>query len=127
MPVILDTCALIWLAEGSSRFSRAARKRIEESPLLYAPAISGFEIAHKMYEGGLELSAPPDEWFARLITKYGLTELPLDLRTCFRAAALPNIHRDPCDRFIIAAAKIHACEVVTSDERFAEYGVTTLI
>ena len=53
--------------------------------------------------------------------------LPLDLATCLRAAGLPRIHNDPVDRFIIAAAKIYDCAVVTSDERFAEYGIPTLI
>lgn len=70
---------------------------------------------------------PPAEWFERLIEEHGLTELPLDLKTCLRAAGLPRIHDDPIDRFIIAAAKILHCEVVTSDARFAEYGISTII
>jgi hypothetical protein len=30
-------------------------------------------------------------------------------------------------RFIIAAAKIHGCPVVTSDERFSHYGIKTIL
>jgi len=37
------------------------------------------------------------------------------------------VHADPCDRFIIATALIHEFPVVTTDERFAAYGVDTII
>jgi PIN domain nuclease of toxin-antitoxin system len=47
--------------------------------------------------------------------------------TGVRAAGLPMIHADAVDRFIIAAAKNLQCEVVTSDARFPEYGIATII
>ena len=125
--MILDTCALIWLAEGGKKITRPTFRKLETAPFLYAPVLSAFEIARKSYDGGLVLATPPEEWFARLVDKYGLAVLPLDLQTCLRAAGLPRIHDDPVDRFIIAAAKNLDCEVVTSDSRFAEYGVTTLL
>jgi len=43
-----------------------------------------------------------------------------------KAAGLPPVHADLCDRFIIATALIHKLPVVTSDERFAGYGVETI-
>jgi PIN domain nuclease of toxin-antitoxin system len=48
------------------------------------------------------------------------------LDVCIAAAQLPPIHDDPCDRFIIAAAKTSDLAVVTADERFEEYGLTVL-
>lgn len=125
--MILDTCAVLWLAEGNRKISGSTRRKLEESAVLYLPAISGLEIARKVYDGRLQLPLPPGEWFRQVIQEYGLTELPIDLSISLRAAGLPHLHDDPVDRLIIAAAMIHACEVVTSDERFAAYGVTTLI
>jgi len=125
--VILDTCALLWLAEGSRKISRATYRRLQESPVLLVPSVTGFEVARKVYDGELDLPLPPDEWFDQVIREHGLTELPLDVKTAIRSAGLPMIHADPIDRFIIAAAKIRECEVVTSDERYPEYGITTLI
>jgi PIN domain nuclease of toxin-antitoxin system len=127
VPVILDTCALLWLAEGSPRISRLTRRKMQESNVLYVPAVSGLEIARKVYQGRLHLPLPPADWFGQMIQEHGLTELPVDLKICLHAAGLPHIHDDPVDRLIIAAAKIYQCEVVTSDERFAEYGIPTLI
>ena len=126
VPVILDTCALLWLASGSKKLSRSALKEINEASAVYVSAISGFEIALKVGTGKLELSHPVEEWFKQVAEHHGLTILPLDLEVCIAAAKLPPIHDDPFDRFIIATAKLNDLTVVTADEQFEEYGVTVL-
>ena len=124
--MILDTCALLWLASGSKKLSRSTLKEINEAAAVYVSAISGFEIAIKSGKGKLELPDSPQAWFDQIIGHHGLTVLPLQLNVCIAAAQLPRIHDDPCDRFIIAAAKLNNLPVVTADERFAEYGVKVL-
>ena len=124
--MILDTCALLWLASGNKKLSRAALKEINAVPAVYVSAISGFEISLKTRTGKLELSHPIEEWFGRVMEHHGLTILPLGLDVCIAAAKLPPIHDDPFDRFIIAAAKLHDLTVVTTDEQFEKYGVTVL-
>ena len=124
--MILDTCALLWLASGDKKLSRAALKEIDEAPAVYVSAISGFEIATKVARGKLKLPSPPQEWFERVVEHHGLTVLPLELNICITAAQLPPIHDDPCDRFIIAAAKLHDLTVVTADEQFEKYRVKVI-
>ena len=124
--MILDTCALLWLASGDKKLSRAALKEINEAPAVYVSAISGFEIAIKAAKGTLQLPNPPQEWLDKVIEHHGLAVLPLELNVCMAAAQLPPIHADPCDRFIIAAAKLHDLTVVTTDEQFEKYGVTVI-
>ncbi len=74
----------------------------------------------------MKLPHPPQEWFEKVVEHHGLAVLPLESGVCIVAAQLPPIHDDPCDRFIIAAAKLHDLTVVTTDERFEKYGVTTI-
>ncbi len=124
--MILDTCALLWLASGDRKLSRAALKEINAAPAVYVSAISGFEISLKTSGGSLELSHPVEAWFAQVTEHHGLTVLPLELDACIAAAQLPPIHDDPFDRFIIAAAKLHDLTVVTRDEQFEKYGVTVI-
>ena len=124
--MILDTCALLWLASGSKKLSRSTLKEINEASAVYVSAISGFEISLKTGAGKLELSHPVEEWFKRVTEHHGLTVLPLDLEVCIAAAKLPPIHDDPFDRFIIATAKLNDLTVMTADERFEEYGLTVL-
>jgi PIN domain nuclease of toxin-antitoxin system len=124
--MLLDTCALLWLAEGE-RISRRVLKQIEAAPTLCISAISAFEVALKVYGGKLTLPDPATIWIEDAIAHHGISVIPLDLNICVKAAGLPPVHADPCDRFIIATALIHDFAVVTTDERFAAYGVETII
>src|ERR1700722_16160723 len=124
--MILDTFALLWLASGSKKLSRATLKEINESAAVYVSAVSGFEIAIKEAKGKLKLPQPPQEWFEKAVEHHGLTVLALELNVCITAARLPAIHDDPCDRFIIATAKLNGLQVVTADGRFEEYGLKVL-
>ena len=124
--MILDTCALLWLASGDKKLSRAALKEINAAAAVYVSAISGFEISLKTSAGRLELSHPVETWFEQVTEHHGLTVLPLELDAGIAAAQLPAIHDDPFDRFIIAAANLHDLTVVTRDEQFEKYGVPVI-
>lgn len=121
--MLLDTCALLWLVEGGRKFSRPAFKQIGESSALCISAITGFEIALKIHGGKLALSDPASIWMEDVVEHYGISVLPLDLQICLKAAALPPIHTDPFDRFILATALLNDWPIVTADSRFAKYGV----
>ena len=77
--MILDTCALLWLASGDKKLSRAALREINAAAAVYVSAISGFEIAIKAAPGKLKLPHPPQEWFEKVVEHHGLAVLPLDL------------------------------------------------
>ncbi len=121
--MILDTCTLLFLASGDARLSRAARGRLRDAPARWFCAISAYEVALKYQNAKLQLPLPPARWMEALAHRYVLTEVPLDAALCCAAAALPQHHRDPFDRFIIAAARRLGCAVVTVDPIFAAYGV----
>lgn len=125
--LLLDTCALLWLGGAPERFSRATRKAIETAQLLYVSPVSLWEVAFKCQIGKLRLSLTPEDWFETLKGDYGLTVVPLGESVMLRAAQLPLIHRDPADRFIISLALLRGLTVVTGDERFAKYGVRTIV
>ncbi|PYS52728.1 MAG: PIN domain nuclease [Acidobacteria bacterium] len=124
--MILDTCALLWLAAGNKKLSAAALQKINQSPAVYVSAISGFEVAIKVAKRKLKLPLRPQAWFDRVIEHHDLTLLPLTLDVCIAGVQLPPFHDDPCDRFIIAAAKLNDLTVVTADDRFGKYGVRTI-
>ena len=124
--VLCDTCALIWLATGDAKLSRVARNVIRDAELLYFSSISIWEIARKVKAGELEIPVSPTLFADMIVKQYGMKELPLDNAIMLRASALPEIHKDPADRFIIATALLTDCVVVTGDHRFQEYGVETI-
>ncbi|HUC85073.1 MAG TPA: type II toxin-antitoxin system VapC family toxin [Candidatus Acidoferrales bacterium] len=123
--MLLDTCALLWLVEGE-RIRRPVLKLMEAAPSLCLSAISAFEVAFQVHSGKLILSDPVMVWLNAAAAHHGISIVPLDLDICVKAAGLPPMHSDPCDRFIIATALLRDLPVVTADERFAAYGVQTI-
>jgi len=47
--------------------------------------------------------------------------LPLTPSIAAKSAALPDIHRDPIDRVIVATAIEHGAELVSKDELVGRY------
>lgn len=124
--MILDTCALLWLAQGGGELSAVALAQIEATPIVHVLAISGFEVALKYRQNKLTLPYAPAKWFSMAMEHHQLSEYPISMTIAIRAAQLPPLHRDPCDRFIIAAALENHWPVITTDSQIAAYGVTII-
>ena len=54
------------------------------------------------------------------------TALGIELAHLLRVADLPDHHRDPFDRMIIAQAQILDIPIITADARFNDYDVTVI-
>ena len=124
--VLLDTCAIIRLASGAGELSKAAMDEIARAPLAYVSPISLWEIALKVKSGNLVITGEPETFFKDVVENYDLTVLPLSLEVMAKSVNLPEIHKDPADRFIIASALLNGLSVVTTDHRFPEYGVDVI-
>jgi PIN domain nuclease of toxin-antitoxin system len=126
MMILLDTCALLWLVNGGGKLTQTALEEIDRAPEVYISAISGFEISLKYHKGKLGLPLKPREWFNMAVEHHELSVISLDVETCMASTELPSIHQDPCDRFIIATAKLYKLPIVTADPRFQTYGVDVI-
>lgn len=125
--MLLDTCALLWLAHDQKKISSEALALIDESPVVYVSSVSAFEIGLKHKTGKLDLPVSPKSWFQKIIKHHHVEVIDLDWDICIKATELPDIHKDPCDRFIIATALIKQLPVITADKRFEAYGVQVYI
>ena len=123
MSLLLDTCAVIWLACEPERLSDAARKRLVD-PLegVHVSAITAGELACLVFKGRLELPVHWRTWFQRAIAANGWTVLPIDLQTVEEAYSLPgDFHADPADRILVATARLKQFTLVTGDQRLLDY------
>lgn len=125
MNYLLDTCALLWLGMGGGDLSPEAKRRIEMAANLFHSSISAWELARLVKEGKIEIGAEPDVFLSDLADQYGLVSIPPTDEIAIRAAQLPDFHKDPADRIIIATALAQNLPVVTGDGRFPQYGVRT--
>lgn len=123
--VLLDTCAVLALANGELSVEAAATLR--RATGAFVSVVTPWELAIKVARGKLALTAPTCEWFVAMVDRYDLQEVPLDARLACSAAALPPLHRDPFDRVIVALAQTHALTILTSDEDIRKYPGVSIV
>jgi len=123
--IVLDTQAWLWWTHDPSRLSRRARAAIEKAERtdgLRVSVISVWEIAVKTALGKLELHREIDEWFRQASSYPSLIVEPVSAADAIASTRLPGrFHKDPADRIIIALARRHGVELVTSDKLIRAY------
>jgi PIN domain nuclease of toxin-antitoxin system len=121
--ILLDTHAWLWWIQGQSLdMPPAVREFINNSPEPVAVAsVSCLEVAWLAKKGRIFLPVPVEDFFTQAIDGAGLSLLALTPRIAARSAALPDIHRDPIDRVLIATALENDAIFVTKDEVIARY------
>lgn len=125
IPLLLDTCALIWLAE-EARLEKKARDEIakatEQGHPIYVSPISGWEIGLLIAGGRLKLPMAPDAWFERALSRPQLRTGELSLGILLASSFLPgDPPRDPADRILAATAREKGFRLMTRDKRLLEY------
>lgn len=125
--LLLDTHVFLWLVDRQADLSAKAVRAIGQNPgRIFISSITGFEIAVKAERGALELPLPPIAWTRTALARHGIDEIPVTCEIGALAASLPKIHRDPCDRIIIATAQLRNLTLWTKDATIAKYpDVTT--
>jgi PIN domain nuclease of toxin-antitoxin system len=120
--ILLDTCALIWLNDDRTKFSRYIMEKLERNAdALAVSPISFMEIGIKERRKGFHLPCPLETWSDKICELYSLTVIPVSKKIAIEAAVLPEIHKDPFDRIIIATAVINKMDIITADKVFQEY------
>lgn len=124
MRVLIDSHALIWAVDEPSQLSPVASAALQDPAndrLLSAATV--WEIAIKVGLKKLVLVSPFRQWMNQAIGDLALLMLPITVEYADVQAGLPNHHRDPFDRLIIAQALTEGIPVVSSDPAFDAYGV----
>jgi len=125
--VLLDTQVWLWMLAAPERLSRKSRALVVSADNeLVLSAASTWEIAIKYGLGKLQLPEPPGEYIPRLMTRTGITPLPVHHRHALHVATLPARHRDPFDRLLVAQAQLEQLPILTADRVFRRYDVETL-
>lgn len=124
-PVLLDTCAAIWLMSGAplSSTSRAAiRSARGASQGVYVSAITAWEIGVLAAKARLHLTLSPEVWFQTLLALPGIRLAELTPKALIASTALPGSPpADPADRIIVATARLHGYRVITRDSKLLSY------
>jgi PIN domain nuclease of toxin-antitoxin system len=118
--LLLDTCAMLWLAEGIE-LTADARKAATDGRLNVSP-ISVWEIANLVRKNRIVLAMPVAKWFRQTmdIMTAAMSELTVEIlaTSCELPGSPPN---DPADRILIATAREASMVLMTRDKQILAY------
>jgi len=121
--LLLDTNVLLWWMEGSPRLTSEVRDAIADPRnLAYVSAVTAWEIVIKRAIGKLEI---PENW-SEIVVAESFRRLAVTWEHSLHVASLPDLHRDPFDRLLIAQAHVEGLVLVTGDDIVTRYDVRTL-
>jgi PIN domain nuclease of toxin-antitoxin system len=118
MRLLLDTHIFLWTVSGDRRLKEHARTSIRDADAVYVSAVSIWEAAIKSSLGKLDTDIAA---LASEISRIGFLELPLNALHTVGLSKLPNLHRDPFDRILVAQAMSESLRLVTTDRVLAKY------
>ncbi|HUG54121.1 MAG TPA: type II toxin-antitoxin system VapC family toxin [Vicinamibacteria bacterium] len=127
MRLLLDTCTFLWTVGGAKELSPRARDVFSDpANEVFLSAASAWEIAVKHRLGRLPLPAPPEEFVPAQRSAHGIEALPVDEEAALHVAKLPDLHRDPFDRLLIAQALVGGLVLLTPDADIRQYPARTM-
>ena len=124
-PLLLDTCALIWIAEDAT-ISESAADALNQSHRarrpVYVSPISAWEVGMLISRGRLACLIKPELWFRRALDAPSLQLAEMSTDLLITSSFLPGIPpRDPADRIIAATVREFGYTLMTRDRLLLDY------
>ncbi len=127
MNVLLDTHAFLWWVIDDSRLSDTARATIANPDnIIHLSVVSAWEIIIKERTGKLSLPEPPETYIPSRLASNQFASLTVQMQHVLQVASLPNHHRDPFDRLLIAQSQTEQIPILTVDPVISLYSVNTI-
>ena len=127
MNALLDTHAFIWWVTDAPQLSINAKNFIAnpENKIFFSVA-SGWEIVIKVNTGKLNIPEQVGTYITSRLTNNRFDILEIELAHVLQVANLPDLHRDPLDRIIIAQSQVMDVPVLTIDRLIIQYEVNVI-
>ncbi len=124
--LVLDTHVWVWMVEGTAGVLGApAIEAIEDAGrrgAVRVSAISVWEVAMLEARGRISLSRPIDDWVRAALRAGGISLLALTPELALASTRLPGTpHGDPCDRMLMASARVSGGRLATCDQEILRY------
>jgi PIN domain nuclease of toxin-antitoxin system len=118
MRLLLDTHIYIWAVMDDEKLSSAARKLILDADQVMVSSASIWEAAIKSGLGKLDADI---DLLLGEIEPSGFVELPVLAKHAAAVRTLPDLHRDPFDRLLLAQAISESLHLLTADHALSAY------
>lgn len=124
MRLLLDTHVVLWALVDDPRLAVGARAAISDGRnQIFVSAVNAWEISIKRSLGKLRV---PDD-LVEQVRRAGFEHLDITVAHALAVGDLPDHHRDPFDRMLVAQARAAGLMLVTRDAEIQRYDVPTLV
>lgn len=118
MRLLLDTHAFLWWRTDAPELNTATKEAIaDETNEVFVSAAVAWEIVIKRALGRLTFPGR----VGRIIDEEGFSHLEITTAHADEVAALPELHRNPFDRILVAQARVESLTLVTRDRSIRSY------
>lgn len=120
---LLDTHTFIWAMENSKRLPNDIKSEIA-SPKnkIFVSVATIWEIVIKRNLKKIKLSFDLEA----SITKASLDVLPIEISHVLKVQRLPNHHKDPFDRVLVAQSQVENLTLISHDQKIWKYDIDVL-
>ncbi|MCL2056453.1 MAG: type II toxin-antitoxin system VapC family toxin [Oscillospiraceae bacterium] len=123
MRYLLDTHAIIWHFDDSSKLTQKAAGIIDNPKnRVYISYVSLWEIVIKISIGKLDVDFTLDQ-LLYAIKDNDFDILQIEDKYLQQLSTLPFIHKDPFDRLLVSTALAENLTIITTDENVRKYDV----
>lgn len=121
---LIDTHCWLWWHINPDRLSRHAFKLIEDGETSISfSVVSAWEIVIKYSLKKLQLPLHPYLYIPKRLEISYMDVLPVQLEHALQVEKLPEHHKDPFDRLLIAQAMAEKLTVISSDRQLQFYDI----
>ena len=127
MKYLLDTHAFLWAAGEPDKLSSQVKALLlDRNNQLLLSLASVWEIQIKIQAGKLKLPSPLPRIIQTQQQINQLELLPIDLSHILALGNLPDHHRDPFDRMMIAQAQVEDIILISRDSMVRQYPIQVI-
>lgn len=124
MKYLLDTHAFLWFVTDDDKLSSNARSIIKNSNNeVYFSAASAWEMSIKVRLGRLTIEEDIEPFIIKQLAENNFSTLSITIFHSIYTSKLPEIHKDPFDRMIVAQSKVENLSLISKDNNIKKYKV----
>jgi PIN domain nuclease of toxin-antitoxin system len=127
MNALLDTHTFLWWVADAPQLSDRAKNFIANpNNKIFFSVASAWEIIIKVGTGKLNIPEEPNNYINSRVTDNRFEILQIELPHVLEVVNLPDLHRDPFDRIIIAQSQVTGMPILTIDRLVIQYAVDVI-
>jgi PIN domain nuclease of toxin-antitoxin system len=121
---LLDTNVFLWYFWGTKRIDSIRHLIEADETEVFISSISFWEIAIKLRSGKIDVDLEELHFHAE---EHTFIELPITSTYMKTYLELPDLHKDPFDRMLLAQAIYSPMRLITGDSLLAEYSSLVMV